>query len=216
MTIQELVLQEKIIVIVRKTYGDDLLHLCEALNKGGIRLMEVTFDQADPACEEKTGEAIAMLNRNFRGDMHFGAGTVLSCQQVDACKANGGEFIISPSVDTDVIRYTKAQGLVSIPGAMTPTEILTAHKAGADFVKLFPAARLGAAYINDILGPISHVKMIVTAGITEENFGQFLAQGMVGAGISGRLTDKKLIASGGWEEFTARAQAFVKIARENS
>jgi len=112
-----------------------------------------------------------------------------------------------------VIRYTKQQGLVSIPGAMTPSEILQAHDCGADFVKLFPAATLGLRYAKDIMAPISHVKLIATAGITEENFGQFLDLGFVGAGISGRLTEKRLIEEKNWDELTKRAEAFARIAQ---
>lgn len=144
--------------------------------------------------------------------MHFGAGTVLTPGQVDAAAQAGAEFIISPNSEPKVIRRTKELGLISIPGAMTPTEILMAHDCGADLVKLFPAATLGLAYVKDILAPISHVKMIATAGITEENFAQFLKLGLAGAGISGRLTDKKLIAEGNWAEFTRRAEAFRHIA----
>jgi len=111
-----------------------------------------------------------------------------------------------------VIKYTKELGLVSIPGAMTPSEILWAHDWGADIVKLFPAATLSLKYAKDILAPISHVPLMATAGITEENFQEFLKLGLIGAGISGRLTDKKLIAEKNWDEFTKRAEAFVSIA----
>ena len=183
-----LILETKIITIVRGTYGDDLRKLAHALYDGGIRFMEVTFDQKDPDCIAKTAGAISMLNAEFAGcDFYAGAGTVL----------------------------TKELGLVSIPGAMTPTEILFAHDCGADIVKLFPAATLGLKYVKDILAPISHVAIIATAGITEENFAEFLKLGLKGAGISGRLTDKKLIATGDWEEFTRRAKAFVDIADNN-
>lgn len=174
--------------------------------------MEVTFDQKDPACIEKTTQAIAMLRAAHGENMHFGAGTVLSAEQVDAAARAGAEFMISPNTDPAVICRTKELGLISIPGAMTPTEILAAHNYGADLVKLFPAATLGLTYAKDILAPISHVKMIATAGITEENFAQFLKLGLAGAGISGRLTDKKLIADGDWAEFTRRAEAFRRIA----
>lgn len=208
----EWIRKNKIIVIVRGTYGDELMRLARALYDGGGRLMEVTFDQRDPACLEKTGAAIAALQSAFGDAMSFGAGTVLTGEQVDAAAQAGGRFIIEPNVSEKVIARTREKGLVSIPGAMTPTEILHAHELGADFVKLFPAAALGARYIKDILTPISHVGLIATAGVNEENFGEFLRLGMVGAGISGRLTDKKLIASGDWAELTRRMKTFVKIA----
>ena len=206
--------EKKIIVIVRRTYGENLIKLAGALYKGGIRLIEVTFDQADPECLKKTGEAIKTLNENFP-DMLIGAGTVLNKEQVDAAYKAGGKFIISPNTNGTVIGYTKELGLVSIPGAMTPTEIISAHEFGADLVKVFPAAYLGLGYLKDIKGPISHVKLLATAGIKEENFGEYLKAGYIGAGISGRLTEKAVIESGNFDEFTKRAEAFCKIAREN-
>jgi len=213
MDVKSFIEENKIICICRKIYGEDLLKLANALYEGGIKLMEVTFDQADPECEKKTGEAIAMLNRELGDKMRFGAGTVLSKSQVDAARAAGAEYIISPNVNTEVIRYTKELGMVSIPGAMTPTEIITAHETGADFVKLFPTVWLGLRYIKDIKGPISHVKLLGTGGLNEENLGEYLAAGMIGAGISGRLVDKKLREEGNYAEITARAKKFMEIAK---
>jgi len=204
----------KVIVIVRKMYGDDLLNLSKALYAGGVRLMEVTFDQQDPLRAEKTAAAIAMLGECHGDKMMFGAGTVLTIEQVDAaCKA-GAKYIISPNFKAEVVEHTKKRGLVSIPGCMTPTEIIDAHDCGADFVKLFPATTLGFKYIKDILAPISHVKLVATGGVNEENFGEYLDLGFAGAGISGRLTDRKLIAEGNWEELTRRAQVFSDIAKQ--
>lgn len=215
-SVVDLILEKKIITIVRGTYGEDLRRLAHALYDGGIRFMEVTFDQKDPDCIARTSDAISMLNKEFSGcGFYAGAGTVLSKEQVKAAYDAGASYIISPNTNPTVIRYTKELGMVSIPGAMTPTEILYAHDCGADIVKLFPAATLGLKYVKDILAPISHVAMIATAGITEENFAQFLNLGLKGAGISGRLTDKKLIAAGDWAEFTQRAKAFVEIAQSN-
>lgn len=214
MNTEDLILKSKIIVIVRRVYGEDLIELSKALYEGGIRLMEVTFDQSDPDCMEKTTEAISMLNKYHGDKMLFGAGTVLSVDQVDAAYKAGAAYIISPNTNPDVIRHTRKLGLVSIPGAMTPSEILQAHECGANFVKLFPAATLGLRYAKDILAPISHVKLIATAGITEENIGEFLKLGFAGAGISGRLTEKRLIQEKNWAEFTERAAAFVRIAQQ--
>ena len=209
----EFIEENKIICICRRVYGDKLLKLAHALFDGGIKMMEVTFDQIDPNCNQKTAEAISMLTREFGGSMHFGAGTVLNCEQIDVAKAAGAEYIISPNTNVDVIKYTKELGLISIPGAMTPSEVITAHESGADFVKLFPAGYLGCGYIKDILGPISHVKMIATGGINEGNLRDYLDLGIVGAGISGRLTERKLIDEGSFDEFTSRAKSFVDIAQ---
>lgn len=202
----------KIICICRRVYGEELRRLAQAMYDGGIRLMEVTFDQADPDCCQKTAQAIRMVNEEFGGRMRFGAGTVLNREQVDAARDAGAEYIISPNTDAEVIGYTKKLGLVSIPGAMTPSEILTAHDAGADFVKLFPTVYLGLSYLKDIKGPISHVKLLGTGGLTEENLKDYLDMGMIGAGISGRLVDSELRKKNDYEALTRRAAAFMAIA----
>lgn len=208
--------QNKVITICRRVYGEDLLKLADALYAGGIKMIEVTFDQADPDCIEKTDECIRALCDRFGDKMMSGAGTVLNAEQVEAAAKAGARYIISPNVDADVIVKTKELGLVSMPGAMTPSEILTAHKLGADIVKLFPAGYLGFGYIKDILGPISHVKLCATGGVTEENWGKYLEFGFAGAGISGRLCDKKCIAAGDFEEITRRAKVFMDITRAHA
>ncbi|MEM4724748.1 MAG: bifunctional 4-hydroxy-2-oxoglutarate aldolase/2-dehydro-3-deoxy-phosphogluconate aldolase [Candidatus Hadarchaeum sp.] len=209
----EFIEKHKLIVVCRRIYGDDLQKLAAALFKGGVRLMEVTLDQQDSDCVAKTCEAIRMLCKLYGSELVVGAGTVLNEKQVDAALDAGAKYIVSPNYNPTVIKHTKELGLVSIPGAMTPTEILAAHDCGADFVKLFPSTTLGFQYIEDILAPITHVKLIATGGVNEENFGRYLDLGFVGAGVSGRLTDRKLIASGNFEELTRRAEVFCSIAR---
>ena len=204
--------KNKIIFICRKIYGEELRKLARAMYDGGIRLMEVTFDQADPDCCQKTGQAIRMVDEEFGGRMQFGAGTVLTREQVDAAKDAGAKYIISPNTDEEIIRYTKQLGLVSIPGAMTPSEILAAHDAGADFVKLFPTVYLGLPYLKDIKGPINHVKLLGTGGLTEENLKDYLDMGMAGAGISGRLVDPELRKKNDYAALSRRAAAFMAIA----
>jgi 2-dehydro-3-deoxyphosphogluconate aldolase/(4S)-4-hydroxy-2-oxoglutarate aldolase len=204
----DMIAQNGIIAICRKIYGESLMSLAAALEKGGVKLMEVTFDQSDPDCLRHTADAIESLCERFP-QMRFGAGTVLTREQVDAAKSAGAGFMISPNTDADLIRYTKHLGLVSIPGAMTPSEVVTAHNAGADFVKLFPAATLGLKYIKDLTAPINHVKLIATGGISTENFGDFLRAGCRGAGISSALCDKSRILAGDWAPLTAAACSLV-------
>ena len=210
--ILDFILKNKVITICRGVYGDTLLNLADALVQGGVKMIEVTFDQGDPDCIGKTSQAISTLKDRFGGGMHFGAGTVLNCEQVEAACAAGAKYIMSPNVNLDVIRKTKELGLISIPGAMTPSEIMTAHNNGADIVKLFPANYLGLGYIKDIRAPINHVKLLATGGVTEENFESFLQAGMCGAGVSSRLCDKKLMKEGNFAEITRRAEVFSKIA----
>ena len=204
----------KTLVICRGIYGDDLLRLITALHAGGIMMAEVTFDQVDPSAISKTGQAIKMLKENFP-DMKIGSGTVTCVEHVVATKEAGGEFCLSPNVNLEVIKKSKELGLVSIPGALTPTEILQAHDAGADIVKVFPAGWLGLKYLKDVKGPINHVKFMAAAGVNEENYADFLKAGYCSAGISGRLLDKEVIAQGNYAELTKRAQVFTRIAKEN-
>lgn len=210
----EFILENGIVTICRKLYGEDLLNLANALFEGGIKLIEVTFDQSDADCIRKTSEAIAMLVANLGDKMQFGAGTVLTLDQVKAAAEAGATYIISPNVDPEIIRYTKELGLTSIPGAMTPTEIVSAHQYGADIVKVFPAGYLGLKYVKDVKGPISHIPLLAAGGINEENIGEYFNAGYLGFGISGRLTDGKLIKEKNFKEFTERAKSFVKALKE--
>ena len=141
--------------------------------------------------------------------MMFGAGTVISAQQVDVAADAGAKFIISPNTDESVIAETIKRGVVSIPGAATPTEILAASRWGADFVKLFPSAQLGFDYIKSIRAPINQVKLLATGGVNLDNIGMFLKLGMVGVGVGGNLCSKKLLAEGRYDEITATAKKFV-------
>jgi 2-dehydro-3-deoxyphosphogluconate aldolase/(4S)-4-hydroxy-2-oxoglutarate aldolase len=212
--VQNTIEESKIIVIVRRLYGDAIVKLASALVKGGLRMMEVTFDQADPDCLDKTAETIALLRSRLEGEMLFGAGTVLTPEQVVAAAKAGAQYIISPNVSQRVIGKTKELGLVSIPGAMTPSEMVAAHEYGADYVKVFPINELGLSYMKNVRAPLPHIKFIATAGVNEENFAAHLAAGFVGAGVSGRLTDRKLIDAGDFDELTRRAQVFATLAKQ--
>ncbi len=206
--------REKIIAIVRGADPEQCVRIGQALYDGGIRLMEITYNQKDPGSFQTTAEAIGALARTFAGKMDIGAGTVTTEALVELTAAAGGKFIISPETNEAVIRRTLELGLVSIPGAMTPTEILTAHRAGADFVKLFPAAQLGIPYVKAIRAPISHVKMLAVGGINEQNVTDFLDAGLCGAGIGGNLANMKWVAAGEYDKITQTAAAIVQKVRE--
>lgn len=210
----KVITEKRVIVIVRKLYGDQLYSLADALYAGGLRLMEVTFDQADSDHLVKTCDAIGGLKTRMAGRMHIGAGTVLSEGQVEAAFEAGAEYIISPNMDIRVIKRTKELGLVSIPGAMTPTEIVAAHNEGADFVKVFPASFLGTKFIKDIQGPIGHIKCLATGGLGEQNFLEYMRAGYAGAGMGGGLVDKNVIVSQDWQEFTRRAKSLTVMVEQ--
>ena len=186
----------RVIAIVRGVRQADVLPLAEALYEGGIRLMEVTYAHTDPGSYDETDASIAALSKAFAGRVFVGAGTVISQETLDRAARAGAEFIVSPDTNPALIRDTRQKGLVSIPGALTPTEILTAYNAGADFVKVFPAGDLGVTYFKSVRAPLKHIPMLVVGGITPENIGAFLDAGALGAGISSYLVNKPAIARG--------------------
>lgn len=204
--------ENKIIAITRGIYDEELRKLAKALVDGGIRCFEITFDQTDPNTAETITRNIKMLKKQFGDVLKLGVGTVLTTEQVHIAKEAGAEFIVSPNFNESVVKETLDAGLVSMPGAMTPSEICAADEAGADFIKLFPAGTLGIKYCKDFFAPLHHVKYIATVSVTEETFKQYLDLGFVGAGISSRLVDKKLREEGNYAELTRRAQRFVEIA----
>ena len=147
--------EEKLIVIVRGIAKDKLLPLAKAMYDGGVRLLEVTYSSNGKVTDEQTAEMIATLSKEFDGKMYIGAGTVIKESQVELTKKAGGCFIISPDTYENVIKKTKELDMVSMPGALTPSEIQTAHRAGADFVKLFPITNLGVGYVKAVKAPLS-------------------------------------------------------------
>ena len=206
------VLDKKIIAIVRGVYGEDCVKLAQALYKGGIELLEVTFDQSKPELLERTSDTIRQLVDSLGDKMFFGAGTVTSVHMLELAKNAGARFIVSPDTNEAVIRATVAAGMVSMPGAMTPTEIVTAHAYGADFVKLFPAGTQGTAYLKAVKAPLNHIRLLAVGGVNEKNIADFLAAGAVGAGVGGNLVNKIWIANGEFDKITALAEEFVKNA----
>ena len=203
------VLENKIIVIVRGVAQDKLIPLAQAMYEGGIRLLEITFSADGSTSDEATRDNIKMLVDHFGDRLHVGAGTVLTEKQVELVKEAGGKFIISPDTNERVIKRTRELSLVSMPGALTPTEIMRAHTAGADFVKLFPVSSLGAEYVKAVKAPLSHVKLLAVGGIHDKNMAEYIKAGVCGFGIGSNITDKALINAGEFEKITALARKYV-------
>lgn len=201
--------REKLIVIVRGVEKEKLLPLTEALYRGGIRLLEVTY-KSDGSENAPTAECIKMLSDAFSGRMYIGAGTVLTSEQVELTHLSGGKFIISPDTSREVIEKTNELGMVSIPGVMTPTEIRSADMFGADFVKLFPAVNLGPQYIKAVKAPLSHIKYLAVGGIDENNIKDYLAAGVDGFGIGGNIINKKLIAENNFDAIEEIAKRYTE------
>jgi len=207
------VYDEKIIAILRGVREDWLLKVADALYEGGIRMMECTFDHADPDCIRNNCRQISMLARHFGGRIHVGAGSVLKAEEVDATIEAGGSFIISPNVGESVIRRTRELGAVSIPGALTPTEIDNAWEAGAHFVKIFPAGNFGVKYIKAIRAPLKHIPMLAVGGIERDDMSAYMKAGVCGFGLGTQLLPKEIVESMNYNMLAHRTRSFVGTAK---
>lgn len=200
--------ENKIIVIVRGIKKEHIIPLAEAMYNGGIRLIECTYDASGRVSDEQTASYIKMLAEHFGDKMAVGAGTVLTEKQVELTCAAGGSFIISPDVNAAVIKKTKSLGLISMPGALTPSEVTEAHRAGADFVKLFPLDAFGPSYIKALKAPLSHIKFLAVGGINADNMNDYLAAGAVGVGVGSGIVNKAVIEAGDFDTVTALAKKY--------
>ena len=202
--------EHKIIAIVRGIGSDKMVSLVQAMIDGGVRCVEVTFDQSSVEKQQDTLRSIRLLRETFGDTAAIGAGTVMTVEQVRLAKDAGAQYIISPNVSEAVIRETKAQGLVSIPGAFTPSEAADAWSYGADIVKLFPAGILGPAYIKALRAPLKHIPFTAVGGVSPENCRSFLDAGCVGVGCGGNLVSAKLVDEGRFDEITKTARAYIE------
>lgn len=203
------ILSNKLIAIIRGVKKENLLDLACALYDGGIRFAELTFSADNQFDDTYIAACIEILSKKFDGRLHIGAGTVLSTKQVSLAKDAGAKFIISPDTYTPVIEKTLQLGMVSIPGAMTPSEIQNAHRAGADLIKLFPASAFSLDYIKAVRAPLSHVPLLAVGGVNEHNIAKYLDAGIKGFGIGGNLVDNSLIEKGDFDAIRKKAEIYV-------
>ena len=205
------ILDKKAIAIVRGYTPEEVLNLAKALYAGGVELLEVTFDQKSAEARQVTVETLKLLNQELGDKMCFGTGTVTTVEMVRQTYEAGGKFVISPDMDPEVIQATRELGLVSIPGALTPTEIKQAYKCGADFVKVFPVNFMGPAYIKAVAAPLSHIRMLAVGGVDGSNVQDYLAAGAVGAGVASCLFKKEWIKAGQWDKITEASKTFTAL-----
>lgn len=203
--------ESKIIAIVRNVEKEKLIPLVTALYNGGIRFVEVTYSADGKVTDEETAECIKLLCDEFQGKMYVGAGTVLNTKQVELTKNAGGQFIISPDVCEEVIQKTCELKMVSMPGALTPTEVQKAHKAGADFVKLFPVTSMGVDYVKAIMAPFSHIKFLAVGGIDTANMRDYLKAGVCGFGIGGNIINKEMLKNNDYDGLARLAREYVAV-----
>ena len=196
----------KIVAILRGIQADDVLKIAGALCDGGVKIIEVTLNSPNALL------AIEQLNSAYGNQLLVGAGTVLDISDAKAAMAAGAKFLISPNVDIAVIKAAKDTGILSIPGAFTPTEIVTAHNNGADIVKVFPAP--DAAYIKNILAPLNHIKLMPTGGINLTNIKSFKDAGATAFGIGSSLVNNQSIIDETYlQQLTIKAGNFIAAIR---
>lgn len=201
--------EKKVIAIVRGIHAEECLGLAKALHAGGVDLMECTFDQIDETEQQRTVDTIQLLNREMGNEMCFGAGTVTTVKMVEMAKEAGAHFIVSPNTDESVIRATVASDMVSIPGALTPTEVKFAHDCGGDFIKVFPACNMGVSYFKNIHAPLNQCKLLAVGGITEKDAADYLAAGCCGVGVAGCLFKKEWVKAGEWDRITEASKVLI-------
>lgn len=206
--------KEKIVVIVRGVEREKLIPLAEAMYAGGIRLLEITYSANGSVSDEDTAENIRMLAEHFGDRMYIGAGTVIKPEQVELTQKAGGKFIISPDAYEAVIKKTRELGLVSMPGALTATEIQAAHRAGADFVKMFPITDMGPGYVKAVKAPLSHIKLLAVGGVDQNNMADYLKAGVCGFGVGSNIINKKMLAEEDYAGITKLAEEYVAAVNQ--
>ncbi len=203
--------ENKVIAIVRGANPEQAVQAAKAVFAGGVKLIEVTFNQKNPESFKDTVSAIKAI-KDACPDMTVGAGTVLSTEQVDLAISAGAEYIVSPDTDAEVIKYTVKNGLVSLPGAYTASEAKLAYNAGADFVKLFPCT--DASYLKALKAPMSHVKFLAVGGVNVDNAVDFIKAGAEGVGVGSSLVNKKYLDNGDYEKITELAKTLSTKIKE--
>ncbi|MEJ5377916.1 MAG: bifunctional 4-hydroxy-2-oxoglutarate aldolase/2-dehydro-3-deoxy-phosphogluconate aldolase [bacterium] len=192
---------ERLIPVVRVATSKEAIDVSWALVKGGSHLIEITMT-VDGALN-----AIRKLRREMGERVFVGAGTVINARMAEEALEAGAQFLVSPSLNMQVIAFAREAGVVVIPGAMTPTEILSAWEAGAHLVKVFPAGALGGpSYIKALKGPLPQVEMVPTGGVNLENAAEFIRAGAMAVGIGGELVDKASVAEGALDRITQKTR----------
>jgi len=206
-TLQEII-DCGVVAVVRVGSAQEALEVCPAIARGGIKPVEVTMTVPNAI------DVIKEFRKAVKDDVLVGVGTVLDPETARAAILAGADYIVMPTLNLKVIEMCHRYGKVVIPGAFTPTEILTAWEAGADIVKVFPAGVAGPQYLKDIRGPLPQVRLLPTGGVTLENTPDFIKAGAVAVAVGTALVDKKLVAEKKFDLITEKARQFVAAVKK--
>ncbi|SEA76308.1 2-dehydro-3-deoxyphosphogluconate aldolase / (4S)-4-hydroxy-2-oxoglutarate aldolase [Thalassobacillus cyri] len=200
--------QSGIIAVIRRPDPEKIMPIAEALLAGGIDTLEITADS------ERAYEMIEKVKKEFGDKALVGAGTVLDEVTARHALEAGSDFIFAPNYDRVTVEIGNRYGAVTIPGVMTPTEIVSAYTAGADLVKIFPAASLGSSYLKDLQGPLGHIPMIPTGGINLDNVEAYINNGAYAVGAGGSLMNKQLLEAEDFEGLAELARNFAQKVKD--
>jgi 2-dehydro-3-deoxyphosphogluconate aldolase/(4S)-4-hydroxy-2-oxoglutarate aldolase len=207
-TIIRRLLDPGVIAIIRADSSDQLIEAAEALFAGGITAMEVTMTTPNAL------QVVSDVTARFGSKLLMGVGSVLDTETCRAAILAGAEFVVTPVTKPDVIRLANRYGKPIAAGAFTPTEALTAHESGADFIKLFPAEIGGADYVKTLLAPLPMLQIIPTGGVTPETAPAFLRAGCVAVGAGSSRVSRDILAKRDWKALKERSEAFVWAVRK--
>src|SRR5262250_721011 len=203
------ILDGGIVAVVRSPDSQQLVEAARALADGGINVVEITMTVPDAL------DVVRAVRRALGDRLLLGAGTILDPETARAALLAGAEFLVAPTLNLDVIRLCQRYDKLVMPGAFTPTEILTAWEAGADIVKVFPADVVGPAFFKALRGPLPQVRLMPTGGVDLTTAADFLKAGAVCLGVRGHLVDPKLVAGGDFARITALARQYVEIVKKH-
>jgi 2-dehydro-3-deoxyphosphogluconate aldolase/(4S)-4-hydroxy-2-oxoglutarate aldolase len=202
------VLDSGIVAVIRSTSSEQLVNVARALYEGGVDVLEVTFTVPGAL------QIIADLHKSLGDKVLLGAGTVLDPETARAAFLAGAEFLVSPIVNLDVIRMGNRYDKLVMPGALTPTEIMTAWDAGAQVIKIFPADVGGPAYLKSIRAPLPQVRLLPTGGVNLDTIAEFFQAGACAVGLGGNLVEAKAVAAGDMARIKSLAEQYVAAVKQ--
>ena len=197
-----------VIAIVRFNRPEDLVDVARAIAEGGVRAIEFTMTTPNAL------EILTASRKEFKDDILLGAGTILDAETARAAILSGAQFIVAPTLRQEVIEVCRRYSVAIIPGAYTPTEILTAWEWGADMVKLFPAEAGGPAYLKAVKAPLPQVKLVPVGGVSLENVGDFIRAGASAIAVGSNLVDKRMVVEKQFDRLAALAAQFIAAVRD--
>lgn len=201
--------KHRMIVALRGVAPDRIVDTARALYDGGVRMLEITFNQSSPTRLMDTAQAISAVKDALGDRLMVGAGTVMHLDDLHAAHQAGAGYMLSPNLNSQILARAKELGMGTVPGAMTPTEVAAAYDAGADLVKLFPCDVLGLGYIKALKAPVSHVPLLAMGGVNVSNLMEYLAL-VEGVGVGSAIAKTDLINEGRFLELAELARQFTE------